>query len=86
MPEVVPVSIVSARTFNQSPSQVKTLAADGPVFVTDRGRASLVVLAMNDYERLTGGGSIRESLAMPDGDDIDFEPVVSRSLGRVEPL
>ena len=78
------MSIVSARTFNQSPSAVKGMASDGPVFVTDRGRPSHVLLTIDDYERLSGGGTVRDSLCMTDGDDIDLEPVVSDSLGRVE--
>lgn len=78
------MSVVNARTFNQSPSTVKAMAKDGPVFVTDRGRPSLVVLAMDEYERLTGSGSIRDSLRMET--DVDFEPVVSADLGEIVDL
>lgn len=78
------MSIVSARQFNQSPSSVKSLAKTGPVIVTDRGRPSIVVLAIEDYERLTGARSVRESLRMDD--DVDFEPLVVRDPGRVTEL
>lgn len=78
------MSVVNARTFNQSPSTVKAMAKDGPVFVTDRGKPSLVVLAMDEYERLTGSGSIRDSLRMET--DVDFEPVVSADLGEIVDL
>lgn len=78
------MSVVSARTFNQSPSKVKAMAAEGPVFVTDRGVAALVVLNIDEYERLTGGGSIRDSLRMDVF--VEFEPVVSGALGEVADL
>lgn len=78
------MSVVNARTFNQSPSTVKAMAKDGPVFVTDRGTPAIVVLAIEDYERLVGAGSIRDSLRMDV--DIPFDPVVSRDLGEVAPL
>ena len=49
--------------------------------MTDRGTPTLVVLAIDEYERLTGGGSVRDSLVMPV--DVDFEPVISRDVGKV---
>ncbi|MFN8097934.1 MAG: type II toxin-antitoxin system Phd/YefM family antitoxin [Dermatophilaceae bacterium] len=78
------MSIVSARTFNQSPSKVKAMAEDGPVFVTDRGRPTLVLLSIDDYERMVGGNSLRDSLRMDV--DVDFEPVMTPELGRVPDL
>lgn len=78
------MSVVTARTFNQSPSKVKAMAGDGPVFVTDRGKPTLVVLTMDEYERLTGGGTVRDALRMDV--EVDFEPVVSRELGEVPSL
>lgn len=84
------MSVVSARMFNQSPSKVKAMAADGPVFVTDRGRPTLVVLTIDDYDRLTGSGSIRDSLRMDvtfeTDRDIEFDPRPARDLGRVADL
>ena len=61
------------------------MAQDGPVFVTDRGRPTIVVLSVDEYERLTGSGNVRDSLKM-DGDAELFEPVVVRDLGRVPEL
>ncbi|HRE01640.1 MAG TPA: type II toxin-antitoxin system prevent-host-death family antitoxin [Ilumatobacteraceae bacterium] len=78
------MSLVSARTFNQSPSKVKALAKEGPVFVTEHGRPTAVVLTIDDYERLRGVGNVRESLRMDV--DVDFEPLVLRDLGRVADL
>ena len=78
------MSVISARTFNQSPSKAKAMAKDGPVFVTDRGRPTLVLIDIVEYERLRGTGNIRDSLAMTD--DVAFEPVISPDLGRVAEL
>jgi hypothetical protein len=44
----------------------------GIVEVMDDGRRTHVVLRDDVYRRLTGP-SLRESLAMPEGDDIDLE-------------
>lgn len=68
------MSTITARSFNQSPSAAKRMTDDGPVFVTDRGRPTIVMLSFDDYERLTGAGSVRDSLRMDV--DVDFEPVV----------
>lgn len=78
------MSIVTSRTFNQSPSRVKAMAADGPVFVTDRGRPTLVLLSMADYERLRGQGSVRDVLRMDA--EVDFEPVINRDVAEVPAL
>jgi len=69
------ITTVSSRTFNQDVSGVKKAAADGPVFITDRGRPSHVLLTIDDYERLQmNEPSIVELLAMPVGGDIEFDP------------
>lgn len=45
------------------------------MFITDRNKPSLVVLAIKDYERLAGRGTSLLDVLMPDGDqDFDFEP------------
>ena len=47
----------------------------GPVFITDRGRASHVLLTVEDFQEMTGAeASIAEWLAMPEATDIDFRP------------
>lgn len=71
---------ISSREFNQNVSAAKRAAASRPVFITDRGRPSLVLMSIDHYERLTGTDkNIVEQLAMP-GPYIEFEP------GRLEPL
>lgn len=78
------MSVVSARAFNQSPSKVKAMAKDGPVVVTERGHPTIVVLAIEEYDRLVGDGNLRDSLRMDL--DLDFEPLISHDLGRVADL
>jgi prevent-host-death family protein len=65
----------SSREFNQDTSRAKKAAKRGPVFITDRGRPSHVLLTVEDYHRLTDGEkSIVELLGMPDAALIEFEP------------
>ncbi len=44
----------SSREFNQDVSHAKRLAQDEPVFVTDRGRPTHVLLSVDAYRRLVG--------------------------------
>ncbi|OED39327.1 hypothetical protein AB833_15430 [Chromatiales bacterium (ex Bugula neritina AB1)] len=44
---------VSSRDFNQDLSGAKRAALDGPVFITDRGRPSFVLLSIDEYQSLT---------------------------------
>ena len=41
-----------ARRFNQDTAAAKRAAEDGPVYVTDRGRPSHVLLTFGEYSRL----------------------------------
>jgi prevent-host-death family protein len=45
----------SGREFNRDTAGAKRAAEDGPVYVTDRGRPSHVLLSIEDYERLLAG-------------------------------
>lgn len=68
------MTVMTSREFNQDASGAKRAALEGPVFITDRGKPSHVLLTMDEYERLANGGrSIIDALAMPGGEDIDFE-------------
>jgi len=72
----------SSREFNQDTSRAKRAAKKGPVFITDRGRWSHVLLTAEEYQRITGAQkSIVDQLAMPDAADIEFEP--PRLVGKV---
>lgn len=67
--------MMSSREFNQDVSRAKRAAEEGPVVITDRGVPAYVLLSHQEYLRLTGGGpTLRDLLAQPDGDDIEFDP------------
>lgn len=66
---------LSSRELNQDIGQAKRAARLGPVFITDRGKPSHVLLSIDDYRRLAGQRrSLVEALSMPGLADIDFEP------------
>lgn len=72
-------STFTSRDFNRDPGSIKRAALAGPVFITDRNKPSLVVLAIKDYERLAGRGTSLLDVLMPDEDqDFDFEPPKAR--------
>lgn len=65
----------TSREFNQDVSAAKKAALDGPVFVTDRGKPTHVLLSIADYLCLTNKGpSIVELLGMAAAADANFEP------------
>ena len=71
----MPITTLSSREFNQDTSLAKRAARIGPVFITDRGRPSLVLLSIDEYRRLNGAKeNILDLLAMPGVGDIEFEP------------
>jgi len=62
------VKIVTAREFNQDISKAKRFAASEPVFVTDRGRPTHVLLGIAAYRQLSGeGSSILDLIGAPSG-------------------
>jgi hypothetical protein len=67
--------VLSSREFNQDVARAKRAANDGPVIITDRGRAAYVLMRHDAYQRLAGRGpSIRALLVPPEGEEIAFEP------------
>jgi len=69
------ITKLSSREFNQDTARAKRAAKKGPVFITDRGRPSHVLITAEEYQRITAGQkSIVELLAMPEAADIEFEP------------
>lgn len=69
------ITTFSSREFNQDASKAKKAASNGPVFITDRGRPSHVLLTIEEYQQITGNQTnIVDLLAMPGGGDVDFEP------------
>ena len=67
----------SSRAFARDVGAAKRAAAEGPVFITDRGRPAFALLKIEDYYRLTGQqvASLLDVMdAIPCGPDIEFEP------------
>ncbi len=66
---------MTSREFNQDVSQAKRSADEGPILITDRGEPAYVLMTYAEYARLSSNGkSILELLAMPGGEDIEFDP------------
>jgi hypothetical protein len=60
------VKVITSREFNQDVSQAKRAARIAPVFVTDRGKATHVLMSVEAYRKLTGQAeSIVDLLATP---------------------
>ncbi len=71
----MPITTLSSREFNQDASGAKKAAANGPVFITDRGQPRHVLLSIEEYRRLAGDRrSIVDALTMPEAETIAFEP------------
>jgi prevent-host-death family protein len=57
---------ISSRDFNQDVGKAKRAARFEPVFVTDRGRPTHVLMSIEAFQRLSGETeSIVDMLAMP---------------------
>ena len=69
------VRSMSSREFNQGTGSAKVAALDGPVYVTDRGKPSHVLLSYEDYRQLVKDDqSLAEVLCnTPGAGDIDLE-------------
>ena len=62
------MKIVSAREFNQDISKAKRSALSEPVFVTDRGRPTHVLMSIAAYRQLSGERhSILDLIGAPGG-------------------
>lgn len=60
-------------------SDATNAAAKGPVFITEQGRTTHVLLKFSDYQRLIREHrNMAELLSVPDMADIDFDPTRSR--------
>jgi len=72
---VISITSVTSREFNQYAARAKKAALNGPVFISDRGRPTHVLLSIEEYERLTGKGrTLADALADWNGGDFDFDP------------
>jgi PHD/YefM family antitoxin component YafN of YafNO toxin-antitoxin module len=69
------ITTMTSREFNRNISGAKNASKKGPVFITDRGRPAHVWLTIEDYRKLVSDQTtIVEMLALPDAEDIEFEP------------
>lgn len=68
------ITTMSSREFNQDTSGAKKAARQGPVFITDRGTVSHVLLTIDEYRKLTGRPmSVAEAVGHPESEDIEFD-------------
>lgn len=69
------ITTISSREFNQDASGAKRAAADGPVFITDRGRPAHVLMTYEAYRAMAGQErSLLDIVAQEEDDDIEFGP------------
>lgn len=70
-----PARTISSREFNQSTGAAKKAAGNGPVYITDRGRPSHVLLNYEHYRELTKGQPRLTDLLCrtPGAGDVDLE-------------
>jgi prevent-host-death family protein len=78
------MATMTAREFNRDVSAAKRAAADGPVVITDHGKAAFVLLSVDEYERITDKRTIVDWLRLDE--DIEFEPARFESLPRAADL
>lgn len=65
---------LSSRDFNQDSSSAKKATKQGPVFITERGKPSHVLLNIAEYRRITGTQpKIADLLIVPGTENIDLE-------------
>jgi len=68
------MTTISSRDFNQDVGKAKRLARQEPVFITDRGRPSHVLMSFEAFRQISGQTeSIIDLLAMPEAGDSELE-------------
>ncbi len=68
------MKVVSSRDFNQDVSYAKRAARIEPVFITDRGKPTHVLMSIENFRNLTGQTvTMVDLLAMPDSIDIEAD-------------
>ena len=68
------MSTISSRDFNQDVGKAKRAARIEPVFITDRGRPSHVLMSFEAFRQITGQTqSIVDLLAMTEPAEIEFD-------------
>lgn len=77
------MTTMSSRDFNQGASRAKKAARQGPVYITERGKPTHVLMTIEEFHRRQGKAprSLLATLAqVGDAGDFDFEPA---KMGRI---
>lgn len=75
------MKVVSSRDFNQDVSHAKRAARIEPVFITDRGKPTHVLMSIENFKHLTGQTeTMVDLLAMPES--VEAEAVRSDIWSR----
>ena len=72
-----PITTYSSREFTRDVAAAKRAAANGPVFITDRGQPAFALLSIEDYQRLASQikePSLLDIMDAIPGGDFDWEP------------
>lgn len=78
------IATLSSREFTENTGRAKKAAAEGLVFITDRGKPTHVLLSIEEYRLLSGARhSIVEALSMPGLSEIEVEFSHSRVQFRL---
>ncbi len=81
------MSTFSSREFNQDVGKAKRAAQHGPVFITDRGRPSHVLMSFETFRQMSGQTeTIVDLLAFPEGLDGGLDAQRSAAWDRREGL
>ena len=66
------MATISSRDFNQDVGRAKRAAQAEPVFITDRGKPTHVLMSFEAFLQLTGGAeTILDLLALPEDAAVD---------------
>ena len=70
------MKVIGSREFNQDVSAAKRIARLEPVFITDRGKPTHVLMSIDTFRRMSGQReSIVDLLALPAARDAELGPV-----------
>ncbi|MDP4024531.1 type II toxin-antitoxin system prevent-host-death family antitoxin [Methylobacterium sp. NEAU 140] len=83
----MPVTTLSSRDFRQNANRAQKAAENGPVFITERGEPTQVLLNIEEYRRLTSGRrNLAAALSMPGLTEVPLEHSELRGLPRTPDL
>jgi PHD/YefM family antitoxin component YafN of YafNO toxin-antitoxin module len=69
------ITTLTSREFNHDTGRAKKAAKKGPVFITDRGQPSHVLLTVEEYRKLTPKKprTLLDAIGMEESAEIEFE-------------